>query len=79
MDTSSLSFVPLRRASLCLDCETITSAHSCCQACGSHALLNIARTLDRMGYRPVSHYENAVAHLAAPRRPPTPGDFAHST
>jgi hypothetical protein len=47
MDISNLSLVPLRQASLCLDCETITTASANCQACGSQALLNVARTLNR--------------------------------
>jgi hypothetical protein len=47
VNTSNLSLVPLRQASLCLDCETITSAQTNCHACGSRALLNVARALDR--------------------------------
>jgi hypothetical protein len=39
------SLIPLQLASLCLDCEMITSAHGRCIACGSVALLNIAKTL----------------------------------
>jgi hypothetical protein len=46
MDTSNLSLVPLRQANLCLDCETITTASTNCQACGSQALLNVARALN---------------------------------
>lgn len=46
MKTANLSFVPLQHASLCLDCETITTAHTNCQACGSQALLNLARVLN---------------------------------
>jgi hypothetical protein len=41
----SPSLVPLQLASLCLDCETITAAHKQCSACGSVALLSIAKTL----------------------------------
>jgi len=47
MKISELSLVPLRYASLCLDCETITAAHINCHACGSRALLNVARALNR--------------------------------
>ena len=43
----NLSLIPLRQASLCLDCETITTARTDCHACGSRALLNVARALDR--------------------------------
>lgn len=46
MNIGNLDLVPLRQASLCMDCETITAAHTNCLACGSRALLNIARALD---------------------------------
>ncbi len=46
VDTSNLSLVPLRQASLCLDCETITTSSTNCQACGSQALLSVARALN---------------------------------
>jgi hypothetical protein len=46
MNTSELSLVPLKQASLCLDCDMITSSHTNCLACGSAALLNLARTLN---------------------------------
>jgi hypothetical protein len=46
MNVSKLSLVPLQQASLCLDCEIITAAHTHCLACGSAALLNLARTLN---------------------------------
>lgn len=45
--SSNLSLIPLRQASLCLDCETITTTHTNCHACGSQALLNVARALNR--------------------------------
>ena len=51
MMASDLNLVPLRQASLCLDCETITAAHTTCLACGSQALLNIARALDQQPAR----------------------------
>ncbi len=47
MNTRSVSLVPLQQASLCLDCETITTAHTNCLACGSRALLNLARVLSQ--------------------------------
>jgi hypothetical protein len=46
MNTSELNIVPLQLASLCLDCEMITSGRANCFACGSAALLDIARALD---------------------------------
>jgi hypothetical protein len=46
MNLTKLSLIPLQQASLCLDCETITAAHTHCFACGSAALLNLARTLN---------------------------------
>jgi len=45
MNSSSSSVVPLQFASLCLDCEMITAAGGRCAACGSSALMNVARTL----------------------------------
>lgn len=47
MNTKSVSLVPLQQASLCLDCETITAGHTNCFACGSRALLNLARALSQ--------------------------------
>jgi hypothetical protein len=49
MNSLKHNLVPLQAASLCLDCEVITAAHGRCVACGSVALLNIARALDRPG------------------------------
>jgi hypothetical protein len=46
MNITELSLVPLQHASLCLDCDMITAAHTHCCACGSAALLNLARTLN---------------------------------
>lgn len=46
MNASRPSLVPLQHASLCMDCEMITAAHTHCSACGSAALLNLARTLN---------------------------------
>lgn len=45
MNTPNFSLVPLQHANLCLDCETITAARANCPACGSGALLNVARAL----------------------------------
>lgn len=67
MNTLNLSLVPLRQASLCLDCETITTAHTNCHACGSRALLNVARALDQR--RPiglVSSRRNSGVAMPAP-------------
>jgi len=79
MNTSTPDLVPLQQASLCLDCETITAAHSNCHACGSRALLNIARALDQPGYRTTFHSNNAVMPTVLPKHIPRIGDFLHST
>lgn len=79
MDTSNLSLVPLQQASLCLDCETITAAQTNCHACGSRALLNIARALDEPGYRTSYRTDNAVIHAVLSKQAPRLGDFLHST
>jgi hypothetical protein len=47
MNTANVSLVPLRQASLCLDCETISAAHTNCAACGSRSLLSLARVLSQ--------------------------------
>jgi len=47
MKASNLGLVHLKKASLCLDCEMITEAQTDCLACGSTALLNVARALNR--------------------------------
>jgi len=46
MNTSELSVVPLQQASLCVDCEMITPSQTNCLACGSVALMSLARTLN---------------------------------
>jgi hypothetical protein len=46
MNVTTTCLVPLQQASLCIDCETITAAHTTCLACGSRALLNIATVLN---------------------------------
>ena len=79
MNTSTPDLVPLQQASLCLDCETITAAHSNCHACGSRALLNIARALDHPGYRTSFRSNNAVIPPVLPKHVPRMGDFVHST
>jgi hypothetical protein len=79
MNSSKLSVVPLKLASLCLDCEAITAAQGRCVACGSVALLNIARTLSRPSAIQIPQVNNlAVAH-APSRRAVRYGDFLHST
>jgi hypothetical protein len=46
MNLSKLDSVPLRQASLCLDCDMITAAHTCCCACGSRAIMSLAKILN---------------------------------
>jgi len=48
--TTGSNVVPLLYASLCLDCEVITSVHTFCPACGSGALMNLARALGHSKY-----------------------------
>lgn len=64
MKSANLSFVPLNQASLCLDCEMITEAAQFCAACGSSAIMNVARTLGQprhtrrfVGHAPSRHTE----------------------
>jgi hypothetical protein len=68
VNTSNLSLVPLRQASLCLDCETIMTAPTNCHVCGSRALLNVARALDRERPSPVECAGNTpIVPRFAPR------------
>jgi hypothetical protein len=79
MNASNLSLVPLQQASLCLDCETITAANTNCHACGSRALLNIARALDQPVYRASFRNNSAAMPAVFPKQAPHMGDFVHST
>jgi len=55
MNISTACLVPLQCASLCMDCETITAAHANCLACGSKALLSIARVLNNRRLSVLGH------------------------
>ncbi len=79
MDSSKHSLVPLQSANLCLDCEMITAAVGRCVACGSVALLNIARALDRPGAHPFSPPERASVAQIASTHAARRTDFLHST
>lgn len=79
MNTSNLSLVPLQQASLCLDCETITAAQTNCHACGSRALLNIARALSQPSDRTILRREPTAIARISPMHYPRRGDFLHST
>jgi hypothetical protein len=46
MNLSKLDLVPLQQASLCLDCDMITASYSRCFACGSTALMSLAKILN---------------------------------
>ena len=79
MNKSNPSLIPLQRASLCLDCEVITPAQKSCLACGSAALLNIARALSGPQYAGLTRLSNtAIADV--PRGQYQQGtNFYHST
>jgi len=79
MNNSNPSLIPLQRASLCLDCEVITPAHKTCLACGSVALLNVARALSGPGYAGIARV-NSMAVADVPRKHyPQRANFMHST
>jgi hypothetical protein len=66
MNVTKLSLVPFQKASLCLDCDMITTGHTHCFACGSTALLNLARTLNGGDYaRPLPGTLSAVGISAS--------------
>lgn len=78
MKTPKISVIPLQLASLCLDCEMITPASGRCMACGSGALLNVARTLSEPEIKQTPSRNTALlAHVAGTRA--GYGDFLHST
>lgn len=55
-----LILLPLNRAVLCPNCETLTNSQSArCAACGSLGLMSLARVLDR---EEVSIPMEVVAH-----------------
>lgn len=62
MNSANFNVVPLRQASLCMDCETITAAHTNCLACGSQALLGLARVLSE----PSSDFSRRVSTEVVP-------------
>jgi hypothetical protein len=63
MNAMDRSLVPLQQANLCLDCDIISTGHTYCFACGSTALLNLARTLDGRDY--ANSVPGALASLSA--------------
>jgi len=44
-----LGHLPLKRAVLCLDCESISDANQECPACCSSALMNLSTVLNPQG------------------------------
>jgi hypothetical protein len=79
MNNSNPSLIPSQRASLCLDCEVITPAHKTCLACGSAALLNVARALSGRGHAGIARL-NSTAIAAVPRKHyQQNANFMHST
>ncbi|HYA24124.1 MAG TPA: hypothetical protein VEF05_08180 [Terriglobales bacterium] len=80
MKASNVSFVPLQLASLCLDCELITPApQGRCMACGSVAVLGIARTLNQRAMKRAPRSDDPVFANVTSRHPVSYGDFLHST
>ncbi len=67
MKAPNRNFVPLNQASLCLDCEMVTAAPTCCPACGSGALMSIARALSRPGCTGLLRMDGQVINESSPR------------
>jgi hypothetical protein len=78
MNISSVSFVPLKQANLCVDCDMITAINTRCPACGSIALLNLDRALARSGYCGLNYPSDATVSTISDHRV-RQGDFVHST
>lgn len=69
MNTSELSLVPLQHASLCMDCEMITASQAHCVACGSAALMSLARALNgKARSKPVRRNAVAIRENLPPRQ-----------
>ena len=79
MNNSNPSLIPLQRASLCLDCEVITPAQKSCMACGSAALLNIARALSGPHYAGMAGLRNTAIADMPRRHHQQSTNFMHST
>jgi hypothetical protein len=83
MNNSNIDLVPLQQASLCLDCEGITAAHTTCLCCGSQALLNVARILNertfdaRHAEKPLPLCFPSLPHRAGARMEPGMHPLAH--
>jgi hypothetical protein len=71
--------IGLQEASLCLDCEAISGALNQCLACGSHALLSIARALNQTGAKQDSDHKTPKPNRHRQTRLAQRGDFLHCT
>jgi|ERR1700729_1910851 len=69
MNIAPTCLVPLQQASLCVDCETITAAHTNCLACGSKALLNIAQVLNNRRPSVLAHEDRPSVLQMSVQRP----------
>jgi hypothetical protein len=79
MNSLDSGVVPLQFASLCLDCEMITPTRGRCTACGSVAVLNVARMLSRPGAIHLPHGDNSRVADVASNRGVSCGNFLQST
>ena len=75
MNSEHPNLVPLQHASLCLDCDVISASRTNCLACGSRALMSIARTLGWLDYAAFPSTRGVIR----PGAPGRAGDFLHST
>jgi hypothetical protein len=70
MKSLDLEMVPLKQASLCVNCEMITATLGNCPACGSIALINVSRALSHSHYgaKLHSHAMSRAEFLERPRK-----------
>lgn len=54
--------IPLDRAVLCLDCDSVSNANRECPACSSRALMNLSVVLNRS--EELAQYEGKLAKAA---------------
>ncbi len=39
--------IPVRKAIVCVNCDTVNDGRTCCACCGSSSVFNLARVLNR--------------------------------
>jgi hypothetical protein len=56
MTSNARQFIPLARAYLCQDCDSVGNNAMHCPSCASEVLMGLASVLDRKGKKEVSKF-----------------------